>query len=229
MENCRCRAKWRFCSFVPCAIFAFVVCQFGTASSLTICQAQENGTLKQQKSAEELRLEHARLNVQLAETELKLAIQANQELEESIPSSITGAERQKILNMKRISKASIERLKSNVAISKSQLSMAESPSTGNAEKLRIRYAEEKIKLAKINLDLIKAEKLQGKGIPDLQIIREDLKYRLALIHLELLGNPENLLTIVDSLQRQVDQLREDMIAQDQRLSAVEDQGAIIDQ
>jgi len=45
---------------------------------------------------------------------------------------------------------------------------------------------------------------------------------LAKLNRQLLDSPENLLEIVDSLQRQVDHLNEDLIRQDQRLSALEE-------
>jgi hypothetical protein len=193
----------------------------GIAFTLT-CFAQENESVIQGKSGQELRLEHARLGLQLAEIELQMAEQFNRELEISIPSAITGKDREGILYMKRISANSIERLKSNVAIGKTQLELKSFPSTGNPEKLRIRYAEEKVRLAKANLDVAKGDKLRGKQVPELEITRQELKYQMALIDLELLGNTEHLMTVVDSLQRQIDQLREDMIRQDQRITAAED-------
>lgn len=218
----------RHCVFQTGFLFVWGICLIALSTSASRSFGQEQLPPKQEKSAEQLRLEYAKLSLQLAETELKLVEQVNQELEASVPSAVTGIYRKKILNMKRISNTSIERLKSNVAIGKAQLSMASAPSTGNPEKLRLRYAEEKIRLAKINLDAVKAEKLAGKEINELWIVREDLKYRMALVNRELLGSPEHLLTIVDSLQRQIDQLREDMITQDQRISAVEDPGMIGD-
>ena len=192
------------------------------------CHAQDNESPKQKKSAQDLRLEFASLSLKLAETELKLAEQVNREIEESMPSAITGNEREHILNMKRISTTSIERLKSNVAIAEVQLALANSPSTGNPEKLQLRYAEERIRLAKVKLDAIKADKLRGLTVPDLKIVRQDLKYQMAKLDRELLGNPEHLLTLVDSLQRQIDQLRENAMRQDQRITAVEDQDLIVD-
>ena len=215
---------------IECASVWFVAALgvFVVNMCATTCYAQESSPAKQEKSAHELRLEYASLSLKLAETELKLAEQFNRELEQSIPWTVTEIEREHILNMKRISKTSIERLKSNISIAKTQLALANSPSTGNPEKLQKRYAEEKIRLAKINLDAIKADKLRGKEVPDLQIVREDLKYRMAQVDLALLGNPEHLLTLVDSLQRQIDQLREGMMRQDQRITAVEDQGVYVD-
>lgn len=186
------------------------------------CFAQESEWTRQEKSEQELRLDYARLGLQLAETELQLAEQFNREIEESMPSVITGKDRETTLNMKRISTASIERLKSNVAIAITQVELERFPSTGNPEKLRRRYTEEKVRLAKANLDAANADKLLGKQVPELEITRQELKYRMALIDLELLGNSEHFMAIVDSLQRQIDQLREDMIRQDQRITAAED-------
>ena len=86
----------------------------------------------------------------------------------------------------------------------------------------MRYAEEKIRLAKIKLDAIEADKLAGKPVRELEVTQLELKYKLAQLKLQLLGSPEYLFEVVDSLQRQIDQLNEEFIAQDQRITATED-------
>jgi len=191
------------------------------------CFGQDTDVNQQETSAAELRLQYARLNLKLVETELKLAEQYNRELSMSIPSTTTPVERQKIMKMKRIPGAAIARLKSNVEIGQVQLAHAESPSTGSPEKIRKRYAEEKVQLAKINVDTAKANRAAGIPVRELDISRLELMYQIAQLKLELVGSPENVLTLVDSLQRQIDRLSEEMLAHDQRITALEERPAEI--
>ncbi len=185
--------------------------------------AQDTAAVQEQKSTYDLRLEYARLNLQLAETELQWAQQFNKEVAESIPASLTDDERQIIVTMKQISETAMERLRSNVEIAEVQFSHATTPSTGSPEEIRKRYAAEKIDLAKFQYDFLAARKSRGEAVNDLELSRSELKYKLAQLELELLDNPENVLTLVDSLQRQIDRLAEEIMAQDQRIGAMEDQ------
>ena len=53
------------------------------------------------------------------------------------------------------------------------------------------------------------------------VARLDLQLRMAGLKLTLLGTPENLRTVVDHLQRQLDPVNEEMANHDQKLSALE--------
>jgi hypothetical protein len=183
---------------------------------------QDENSQPQEKSASELRLEYARLNLRLVETELQLAQQYNRELSSKIPPGTSAAQRQKMIKMMQVPATAIARLNSNIEIGKLQLAEAESPSTGSPEKIRKQYAEEKVQLAKINLDAARANKAAGVPVRDLEIARLKLIYELAQLKLELIGSPENVLTLVDSLQRQIDRLSEEMLSQDQRITALEE-------
>ena len=94
----------------------------------------------------------------------------------------------------------------------------------SSEKIRQYYANEKKRLAKLRLELKKHQKADGLKMENLEITRLELQYRMAQLKLELLGSPENLLNVIDSLQRQLDQVNEELITHDQRLSAVEQAG-----
>ncbi len=204
---------------------ATFVCMFVALASTG--KGQEENSQQDEKSSNELRLDYAMSNLQLAETELKLAEQFNKELADSMPSSIprfTDEFKQQILNKNRIADTTLARLKSNLQIGRVQFDLAKNPSTGSPEELRKRYAEEKVHLAKVKLDAVKAGKSAGKPVRDLEITRLQLMHQLAQLKLELLGSPENVLTLVDSLQRQIDQLSEEVLTQDQRITALE--GAI---
>lgn len=184
--------------------------------------AQEESSQVQPKSMYDLKIEVATVNLKLADTELKLAEQYNREVTQALPATATEQERNTVKLIQQISESSMERLKSNVEIAREQLAQAVRPSTGSPEKIRKRYAEEKIRLAKVRLDAGQAAKADGLPVKDLEITRLELQYRLAQIKLELLGNPEHLLTLVDSLQRQIDHLSEELMAHDQRITAMED-------
>lgn len=215
--NSRRREWW----FVLSTIFIATMCG-------PLCQGQDSQSPVRKKSAQELKVEHARLTLQLAQVELDWAEEVNRKLEQTLSTALSKTEREQILNMRKISNTSIERLKSNVSVGRAQLDLANSPSTGNPEKLQLQYAKEKIRLAKVNLDALKADKRDGKSVPTFELERAELIHRMAKIDLELLGNRDHLATLVDSLQRQIDQIREGMIRQDQRITAVEDLGVRVD-
>ena len=84
------------------------------------------------------------------------------------------------------------------------------------------YAEEKVRLAEIQLETMRRYREKGLPVKDGEIRRMELKLQQAQLNRRLLDSPENLLEIDDSLQRQVDRLNEELIRHDQRLSAVED-------
>ncbi len=212
----------RFCLSFAATILVLWIASFALTSRASIVSALANDAPPQEISTDELKLEYAQLNLQLVETELKLAEQFNLELEAGIPTNVTAEQRSQILRGKQVTESALERLRSNVAIAREQLAQATTPSTGSPEKIRLRYAEEKIRLAKTKLDALQADKMAGKPVRELEITQLELKYKLAQLKLKLLGSPEYLLEIVDSLQRQIDQLGEEFMVHDQRISAIED-------
>ena len=205
----------RRCSIVLAVTFAVIA---GNAK----LNAQEESSPVQPKSMYELKIEVANVNLKLAETELRLAKQYNREVMQSVPATATEQERNTLKLMQQISESSMERLNSNFEIAREQLAQAVRPSTGSHAKIRKRYAEEKIRLAKVRLDAGLEAKADGLPVKDLEITRLELQYHLAQLKLELLGDPEHLLTLVDSLQRQIDHLSEEFMAHDQRITAIED-------
>lgn len=177
-----------------------------------------------ERSSFKLKIELAKTNLHLAEVELQLAEIQNAKTEAKLTPLVTGDRREKELRFRQISTSNIARLKSNVEIARAQLSEAVNPSSGSSEKIRQHYANEKKRLAKLRLELKKHQKADGLKMEDLEITRLELQYRIAQLKLELLGSPENLLNVIDSLQRQLDQVNEELITHDQRLSAVEQAG-----
>lgn len=174
------------------------------------------------KPALALRTELAGVSLELAEVELKLAEEFNREVESVLLANVPKEDRESYIRNRQLPQVIVERLRSNVELARQQREQANSPSTGDVEKLRKKYAEEKIRLAEIQLATMHKHKEKGLPVKDGEIRRLELKLRQAQLNRKLLDSPENLLEIVDSLQRQVDRLNEELIRHDQRLSAVED-------
>lgn len=173
------------------------------------------------KANPNLRAELAQVSLELAEVELQLAEDFNREVEAVLLANIPKEDRDSFIRNRRVPDVMVERLRSNLEIARQQREQARMPSTGDVEKIRKKYAEEKIRLAEINLAAMRKYKEKGLPIKDGDLKRMELKLRQAQLNRQLLDSPENLLEIVDSLQRQVDQLHEELIQQDQRLSAME--------
>lgn len=173
------------------------------------------------KTNPNLRAELAQVSVELAEVELQLAEDFNREVEAVLLANIPKEDRDSYIRNRRLPDVMVERLRSNLEIARQQREQAKMPSTGDVEKIRKKYAEEKVRLAEINLAAMHKYKEKGLPVKDGDIKRLELKLRQAQLSRQLLDSPENLLEIVDSLQRQVDQLHEELIQQDQRLSSIE--------
>jgi hypothetical protein len=173
------------------------------------------------KTNPNLRAEIAQVSVELAEVELQLAEDFNREVEAVLLANIPKEDRDSYIRNRRLPDVMVERLRSNLEIARQQREQAKMPSTGDVEKIRKKYAEEKVRLAEINLAAMHKYKEKGLPVKDGDIKRLELKLRQAQLSRQLLDSPENLLEIVDSLQRQVDQLHEELIQQDQRLSSIE--------
>ncbi len=207
------RTKW-FCGI---AIWGFVLGWWVGAGF-----AQDPAASSTPPSAEKLRVELAQANLDLALVELKLAEDFNREVEAVLLTNVPEKDRASYIRMRSVPDVILERLRSNVEIARQQLNQALMPSTGDVEKLRKKYADEKIRLAEVNLTNL--QRFQAKGLPvkGNEVKRQEIRIRIARLNRQLLDSPENLLEIVDSLQRQVDHLQEDLIRQDQRISALEE-------
>jgi hypothetical protein len=200
--------------------------RFGVITALLLLADAFGNPLSAQdpagNSAQVLRSELAGVGLELAEVELKLAEEFNNEIESVLLANLSKEDRESYIRNRRIPEVIVERLRSNVQLARQQREQAKSPSTGDVEKIRKKYAEEKIRLAEIQLASARKQKEKGLPVKDGEIKRFELKLREAQLNRKLLDSPENLLEIVDSLQRQVDRLNEELIRHDQRLSAVED-------
>jgi hypothetical protein len=119
-----------------------------------------------------------------------------------------------------ITKPNLERQRSELAISKEQFNQAILASSGGLEKVRLCNAEEKVRLAKLNYE--NAKKLKAKqSLSEFGLKRYELKYKLARLNLALLKNPENYVTLIEALQAQIDQLGQETVALDLRITKLE--------
>ncbi len=182
---------------------AFTLLAFCSAAQSCLAQqSQQAADNPPESSRYELLVQYAKTNLDLAIVELQQAVEINAESGGAIP------------------RLTIERLRSNVAVAKEQLSEAELASYGGQERVRLRHAEEKIRVAKLALDAGRNQAEDGL-ITELELQRLQLRYELAKLSLTLIKNPENFVTLLHRLEAQVNRLSEEILAIDQRISKFE--------
>lgn len=175
-----------------------------TVSSAPICLGQQPADDSAEPSRYDLIVQFAKTNLELAEVELQQAVDINAQNAGVIP------------------RFTIERLRSNLAVAREQFNEATLASHGGLERVRLRHAEEKIRLAKLALDAGKKREADGL-ITALELKRLQLKYDLAQLSRTLIMNPENFVTLLHHLEGQVNRLGEEILALDQRISKLEPQ------
>ena len=150
----------------------------------------------------ELLVEHAKTNMQLAEVELQYALEEHRKSPGVIP------------------KLTIERLRSNLAVAKEQYTETTLASIGGPERVRLRHAEEKVRLAKLALQKGQQMKKSG-GINQLELRRLELKHDLAKLNVALINHPEKFVTLLYHLEAKLNHLGEEILALDQRITNLE--------
>ena len=165
------------------------------------CLGQETNDEFEQLSQYELMIQYTKLNRDLADIELQRALGRNEKL-------VT------------VSRLTIERLRSSLAVAEEQYKQANLASTGGPEAVRLRHAEEKVKIAKMELEA--GQRLSSTGnIHRLDLQRLRLRYDLAQLRVVMLKNPDNFVTLMDSMDRRMDRLSDEILSLDQRLTALE--------
>ena len=178
----------------------FAFCLLIVSANPSFCQ--ENQTTPTEPSWHDFNVKHAKTQLALAKVELLSAMEINKES----PGTIA--------------KLVVERLHSDVAIAEQRFQEAELATVGGNERIRLRNAEEKIRLAKLNFE--NGRKLHDNGMAsDLELERLKLKYELAQLSLVLLKNPQYFTTMLQSLDAKVDRLGDEILSLDQRLSRLE--------
>jgi hypothetical protein len=119
-----------------------------------------------------------------------------------------------------VPRITIERLRSNLAVAKEQYDVAIATSIGGAERVQLRNAEEKIRLAKIDLEVGVKSRKQNM-ISALELERLELKYQLARLNTEIIKNPDNFTTLLHYIEAKVDRMGEEILSLDQRITRLE--------
>lgn len=168
----------------------------GLAQETTKTQADKD------LSSYQLSVKYAETRMQLAEIELQHALALAKENPGMVPY------------------LRFERLRSGLAIAKQQYDEVVAASHGGNERVQLRHAQERIRLARIDLE--NGQKMGKQGVlQPLEIERLELKYELAQLRLQILKNPQNFTTLLHYVETRVDQLAEEILALDQRISKLE--------
>ena len=93
-------------------------------------------------------------------------------------------------------------------------------STGGPEQVRLRHAEERVRMAKLAFDY-GAELNKKGGISELGLERRKLRHELALLRLAMLKNPGSFVTLMDSMERRLDRFGEEILTLDLRIAKLE--------
>ena len=173
-----------------------------TASQETTPQELVPADDKPQLSEHELAVLYTQTNLSMAELELQRALELNKGEVKVIP------------------RLAVERLRSNLAVAKEQYRQATLESSEGPKKVRLRHAQEKVRLAKVDLEAgLQLKEL--KALSEWEEKRLRLKYDLAKLNLALMQHPEGYGTLLDSMQRQLDRFGEEILTLDQRLTKLE--------
>ena len=150
----------------------------------------------------ELSVKYAETRMQLADVELRQGMAMNRKIPGGVP------------------QITIERLRSNLAVAKEQYDAAVATSIGGAERVQLRNAEEKIRLAKIDLDT--GQKLRKENlISDLEFERLKLKHELAKLNVVVIKNPDSFTTLLHYIEAKVDRMGDEILSLDQRITRLE--------
>lgn len=169
--------------------------------AIPICSGQDSRQDTDQK-LRDLEFRHAKAKLELAEVELEMAQNMNENGVNSLP------------------RLAIERFKSNLAIAHEQFKQTSVQSTGGPEQVRIRHAKEKVRIAKIDFEAGKRLR-RTETISKLELRRLELNFELAKLNMAMLSNPGTFVTLVDSRQRQLDRFGKEILSLDQRISKLE--------
>jgi hypothetical protein len=105
-------------------------------------------------------------------------------------------------------------------VAKEQFNEASLASTGGPERVRLVHAEEKIRLARIDLE--NGRRLRDEGmVTALELERLKLKYELAKLNVVILENPDSFVTLLNYIEAKVDRMGDEILSLDQRISKLE--------
>lgn len=154
----------------------------------------------------ELAIRYAKTKVDLAEIDVRRALEMR---EQNILPGLT-----------------LERVRSNLAIAKEQHSQAILSSTDRSTKIRLRHAEERLRLAKLLLE--SRQRLSDTSrLAALDLKRVELNHELARLNLRMVQNPGEVGSQMEYMQRQIDRFGEDLLWLDERLTRLESRNSLV--
>lgn len=187
---------------IACSIAPFTLFTLGFGQEIAAVRPEDSAEQASESVEQELSILYTKTNLSIAELELQRALELNKDSQEVIP------------------KLTIERLRSNLTVAQEQYRQAKLASSEGPQLVRLRHAEERARLARVDWET--AKKMQEKNaISDWEFKRLKLKYDLATLNLALLKHPKGYATLVDNMQNQIDRLGEDFILLEQRVAKLE--------
>lgn len=154
----------------------------------------------------ELAIRYAKTKVDLAEIDVRRALEMR---EQNILPGLT-----------------LERVRSNLVIAKEQHSQAILSSTDRSTKIRLRHAEERLRLAKLLLE--SRQRLSDTSrLAALDLKRVELNHELARLNLRMVQNPGEVGSQMEYMQRQIDRFGEDLLWLDERLTRLESRNSLV--
>lgn len=179
--------------------FVAAVCFFSLGGLAAGLGAQA-GRPRPVAAAEELAVRYAQASLKLAEIDLRKAEEQNKKVPRTIPQVI------------------VERLRRNVAVSEAQLEQALQPSAGGAVNVHVRYAEERVRIAELEIEKAqKARQRDPDAVPAVEVERLALAADVARLRLDMWRNPVYLPSLLDQMQWQLDRLSEEVIDLNKRV------------
>lgn len=175
------------------------------------------------KSDRNLKVELAEVVLNLAQLELQQAEQFNRDIAVNIENRLTldDASKSRMLATKQLSKETMERLTSNVAVATAALERAKSPEDIDSEDLLLQHAAENVRLCKARWDQAKVVASTNQAQGQVNLERARLRHQEAVLRYELLQQTGGLDNAVESIFLRTNRLSEEHIALEQRVATLE--------
>lgn len=187
--------------WIPCLGVIVVILTYTLAAPLW-GQSDEFGGLTHR----ELVIRYAKAKLDLAEIDVRRALEMR---DQNILPGLT-----------------LERMRSNYAIAKEHHNQAILSSTDGPDRIRLRRAEERLRLAKLLLDSNRRLS-DTAGHNELELKRLELNHELARLNLQMVHNPGEFGSQMEYMQRQIDRFGEELLWLDERLAKLESRTSLV--
>ena len=154
--------------------------------------------------ARHLQVRYADARLQLAETDLQIALETNQRVEGAVP------------------EAELTRLRANVEVARELLDISKEYTHGSTPPAQLTAAETAAKIADLDLrNALQVNAARAGTISAARVRRLRIKAEMANIRVELWKDPYYIPSLIDEMQWQIDRLTEQVIELTQRIEVVE--------